>query len=263
MANASRSGDNTAAIAAQFGISVKALRLYERLGMLVPARSAAGWRVYRRPDIERLHAILSLKQLGLPLARIGELLRAGKTDLTALLDMQETMLEEVRRETERALALVKITKVRIAENVTLTAGELAALVGSIAKTVIRSTPELEDLARRVYTPEQYAILHASDRTPDEMARMSGFWAQFQADLDATVAAGDPLSDDALALARRMVAFLRGMTRGDKALWNSTALFWQNAVADPRIAEQLPFQQTHWVFMAKSFEELQRRGDLEL
>ena len=148
--------DNSAAIAAQFGISLKALRLYERLGMLNAPRNAAGWRVYGPAEIERLHGILSLKQLGLPLARIAELLKARSTDLAALLSVQEEMLLESRRETDHALTLIQIAKVRVGENGKLTAGELAALVRSISKTLIRSTAELEDLARRIYTPEQIA-----------------------------------------------------------------------------------------------------------
>ena len=62
----------------------QALRVYERAGLLKPARTVAGWRVYRQSELERLSAILALKQLGLPLKRIGELLR-GTGDLAAAL----------------------------------------------------------------------------------------------------------------------------------------------------------------------------------
>ena len=129
-----QTSDNSAAIAAQFGISLKALRLYERLGMLNAPRNAAGWRVYGPAEIERLHGILSLKQLGLPLARIAELLKARSTDLSALLSVQEEMLLESRRETDHALTLIQIARIRVGENGKLSAGELAALVRSISKT---------------------------------------------------------------------------------------------------------------------------------
>jgi len=132
-----QTSDNSAAIAAQFGISLKALRLYERLGMLNAPRNAAGWRVYGPAEIERLHGILSLKQLGLPLARIAELLKARSTDLSALLSVQEEMLLESRRETDHALTLIQIARIRVGENGKLSAGELAALVRSISKTSIR------------------------------------------------------------------------------------------------------------------------------
>jgi len=65
--------------AKRFGISIKALRLYERHGLLKPSRTSNGstgaaWRVYGSDQLARLHQILALKRLGLSLGQIGELL---------------------------------------------------------------------------------------------------------------------------------------------------------------------------------------------
>ncbi|MFZ2031098.1 MAG: MerR family transcriptional regulator, partial [Vitreimonas sp.] len=87
--------ETAAAVAKRFGVSVKALRVYEELGLLKPARTVAGWRIYQQAELERLSAILALKQLGLPLKRIGELLR-GKGDLAAALALQEAALEDAK-----------------------------------------------------------------------------------------------------------------------------------------------------------------------
>ena len=54
--------------ARRFGVSIKALRLYEQRGLLTPLRSEAGWRTYGPDQIGRLHQVLTLKGLGLPLA---------------------------------------------------------------------------------------------------------------------------------------------------------------------------------------------------
>lgn len=254
--------DNSAGVAVQFGISTKALRLYERLGMLKPPRTETGWRVYGKAEIERLHAILSLKQLGLPLARIAELLKAGATDLNALLEVQEAVLHEIRRETEHALGLVRVAKVRLREKGNLTPDELAALVRKISKTAIRFTPELEDIARRVYTPEQLARLHPNMRDPEAIARAGEAWDEVYADIDAMLPDGNPLSERGLDIARRAVALIREMTRGDKELWNNSYLFWKEAISDPRTAGQTPMEKAHWDFMGKAFAELQRRGQLK-
>jgi DNA-binding transcriptional MerR regulator len=253
--------DNSAAIAAQFGISLKALRLYERLGMINAPRNAAGWRVYGAAEIERLHRILSLKQLGLPLARIAELLKARSTDLSALLSVQEEMLLESRRETDHALALIQIAKIRVGKNGKLSADELAALVRSISKTLIRSTAELEDLARRIYTPEQIAKFSSREQRPENVARVGALWAQIYADIDG-LPGGDPLSKKGLAIVRRAVALIQEQTRGDKELWNNAARFWQQAIADPSTSDQIPLNQSHWDFMAKGMQELKRRGELK-
>jgi len=257
-----QTADNSAAIAAQFGISLKALRLYERLGMLNAPRNAAGWRVYGHAEIERLHGILSLKQLGLPLARIAKLLKSRSTDLVTLLSVQEDMLLESRRETERALTLIQIAKVRVQENGKLSPGELAALVRSISKTVIRSTAELEALAQRIYTPEQIARFRSCEWSPQDAARIGAAWAQIYADIDTMLPAGDPLSKKGLAIVRRAVALIQGQTRGDKEFWNNAARFWQEAIADPHTSDQVPMTRAHWDFLAKGMEELKRRGELK-
>lgn len=256
------SKDNSAAIAGQFGVSLKALRLYERIGMLTPPRNAAGWRVYGEAEIARLHAILSFKQLGLPLARIAELLKAGHTDLDALLSVQEQMLEETRREAEHALSLVKVARVRLRDQGDVPPEQLAALVRRISRTLIRRSPELDALAQRSYTPEQRAKFRDGDQSPEELARISEGWERLYADLDALLPDGDPLSEKGLALARRMVALIREQTRGDKDLWNSAYRFWKGAVDDPTLSAQVPMSKPAWDFMAKAFEELKRRGELK-
>jgi len=65
---------NPAEIAKRFGVSIKALRLYEERGLLVPLRKRSGstgsnWRSYRPEQVVRLHQIITMKRLGLPLAR--------------------------------------------------------------------------------------------------------------------------------------------------------------------------------------------------
>ena len=78
--------------ARRLGVGVRALRLYERRGLLCPGRTAAGWRVYGPDEIERLHQVLTLKLLGLSLSRITQLLGAREPDLMALLALQEDVL---------------------------------------------------------------------------------------------------------------------------------------------------------------------------
>jgi DNA-binding transcriptional MerR regulator len=75
--------------AKRFGISIKALRLYEQHGLLKPLRIANGstgaaWRVYESDQLARLHQILALKRLGLSLGQIGGLLFGEKAlDISA------------------------------------------------------------------------------------------------------------------------------------------------------------------------------------
>jgi DNA-binding transcriptional MerR regulator len=254
--------DNRAAIAAQFGISLKALRLYEELGMLKPPRTDAGWRIYGAAEIERLHAILSLKQLGLPLARIAELLTARVTDMGALLSVQEQMLLQTRRNTDHALDLVRIAKVRVREGDALSADDLAKLIGRISKALVPSTPEIEALMRESYTPEQLAVMQIQRTDEDVLARAAEGWAQIQDGLDALLPDGDPLSDKALDIARRAVSLMQMYTRGDRELWNNSYKFWKSATSDPAISNGLLMTKQHFDFLGVAMNELKKRGELK-
>ncbi|MFF4689419.1 MerR family transcriptional regulator [Streptomyces sp. NPDC001307] len=66
------------AFAARARLSAKALRLYDRLGLLTPAHvdEATGYRHYRAEQAERARLVALLRQLDMPLARIAEVLGA-------------------------------------------------------------------------------------------------------------------------------------------------------------------------------------------
>ncbi|MDT0403252.1 MULTISPECIES: MerR family transcriptional regulator [Streptomyces] len=61
------------AFAARARLSAKALRLYDRLGLLAPARvdEATGYRYYRAGQVEAARLVALLRQLDMPLARIA------------------------------------------------------------------------------------------------------------------------------------------------------------------------------------------------
>ena len=96
--------------AEQCGVTVKALLHYERLGLLAPARTAAGHRRYSARDFERLRWIVALKSLRVPLTRMRELLDAAPDALGTLLAGTRAALARERDRldrAERAVALVE------------------------------------------------------------------------------------------------------------------------------------------------------------
>jgi DNA-binding transcriptional MerR regulator len=59
-------------------LSLKALRLYERLGLLVPDRvDATGYRRYREGQLAAARLVVMLRRLDMPLARVAEVLAAA------------------------------------------------------------------------------------------------------------------------------------------------------------------------------------------
>ncbi|MDH5244437.1 MAG: MerR family transcriptional regulator, partial [Chloroflexota bacterium] len=63
-------------VAAETGLTNRAIRYYEEMGLLEPAaRSEGAYRLYDRSDLERLRFIRSLRDdAGFSLAQIGQLL---------------------------------------------------------------------------------------------------------------------------------------------------------------------------------------------
>jgi DNA-binding transcriptional MerR regulator len=63
-------------------LSVKALRLYDERGVLVPSRvdQASGYRYYDTAQLEQARLVVMLRQLQLPLAAIKELLARDPAD---------------------------------------------------------------------------------------------------------------------------------------------------------------------------------------
>lgn len=62
-------------LAAQVDVNAKTIRYYESIGLLPePARTDAGYRIYREDDIDRLAFIRRAQQLDLTLDEIGEIL---------------------------------------------------------------------------------------------------------------------------------------------------------------------------------------------
>ena len=66
---------NPSALARQVGVSTDTLRHYERLGLLAPVRSAAGYRRYSVDDVARVHLIRRALAIGFSLADLARVLR--------------------------------------------------------------------------------------------------------------------------------------------------------------------------------------------
>src|SRR5687768_6017954 len=110
--------------ARRFGVTIKALRLYEDRGLLTPLRSKSGWRTYGPDQIARLHQILALKQLGLSLASIGQLMASADTLDTVLSLQDQAMIRESRR-IARAQLLIRAARAKLKAGQALSIDDLA------------------------------------------------------------------------------------------------------------------------------------------
>ncbi|MER6188750.1 MerR family transcriptional regulator [Streptomyces cyaneofuscatus] len=66
-------------LAKRTGVPSTTLRFYEKSGILQPAGTSSGYRVYSEDAVERLAFICTAKHLGLPLDEIADLLKVRET----------------------------------------------------------------------------------------------------------------------------------------------------------------------------------------
>jgi MerR family transcriptional regulator, thiopeptide resistance regulator len=109
------------------GVTVRALRVYERQGLIEPMRSAKGWRCYGSKELARLNAIMTLKALGLTLVRIRGVLSGTSPPLTQVLQMQLGMWRARQVSAEQGLGLVHAALARLESRQQLSVQELCDL----------------------------------------------------------------------------------------------------------------------------------------
>jgi MerR family transcriptional regulator/heat shock protein HspR len=103
------------AVAERFEIHPQTLRLYEREGLITPARSAGNTRLYDEESLRRLETILTLtRDLGVNLAGVEVILNM-KNQLEEMQLEMDRLLDRVRRDlldrdsaVERRHALVRV-----------------------------------------------------------------------------------------------------------------------------------------------------------
>src|SRR5512136_502783 len=91
-------------------VTVETLRHYDRIGLLKPVRldRFTGYRYYSLDQLPRLNRILALKDLGLPLEKIRQMLdrEISVDEMRGILELQQTELEEQVRAVQKRLARV-------------------------------------------------------------------------------------------------------------------------------------------------------------
>ena len=143
--------------AARTGLTVRALRVYERAGLLKPGRAANGWRRYGPDDLMRLNTISVLKGLGLTLAQIRNLLGETDPSLLNVLRVQAKSWRERQAQAGKALELVEAAIHRLERNQQPSIEELCELVNALQA---RSNPMqnratlMADLMKELVTSDE-------------------------------------------------------------------------------------------------------------
>lgn len=189
-------------LARRSGITVRTLHYYDSIGLLVPsARSDAGYRLYNRADITRLHHIQALRRMGVTLAEVGAILARSGMTLTTVIEQQITMLEQ---------QLVQTTALRDRlqhMHAQLTAGDEPELNDWL------TTLELMTMYDKYFTADELAQLPFYQADPLRNQEWGELVSNIRQLIDRGVA---PQELQAQALARRWMLMLERDTAGNPA-----------------------------------------------
>lgn len=188
-------------LARRCGLTVRTLHHYDAIGLLVPAsRSAAGYRLYARADIERLHRIQALRQLGLSLTDIGAALSGPQQPLAAVVDRQIAQIDRELHEAARLRERLVHLRAQLAD------GQSPDLADWL------HTLELMTMYEKYFTAEelQQLPLHTN---PDIQSEWSALVTAVQAAMDRGATPDDA---DAQILALRWMEMAGRGTGGNPA-----------------------------------------------
>ncbi len=248
-----------AEVSRRLGVSPKALRLYEARGLVKARRSLNGWRYYGQAEIARLHQVLALKALRLPLARIAQLLGSGRVGLDQVLAAQESALNDDAADVRRALGLVRAARAQLAAGETLSIDDLATLAKETTMPLKSGQKELGQLLEpHVRSHFSTAETEETARRPFDQEQIGQQWDALIAEAKALMAKGDPASPAAIDLARRWQAQVEQFTRGDPGVAARVQAVWRDAMADPNAAPALPLNPEIFAFIGQATKAAQQR-----
>ena len=208
------------AFARAAGVSIRALHHYDRLGLVSPAgRDGAGYRYYTARELVTLQQVLTLRYLGFPLARIGELMRSPGFDIEASLRAQRQVLRERVVEIEDVSAALD----RMLEAFERTGAWQWSLVADASNEASKALARKGKTMDQATMMERFRELHAQvdHREREEFEqRWTALFAEVEANLHLSVT--DPR---AVAFADRWDALRKETeaaytTRGFGDLWQA-------------------------------------------
>ncbi|MEU4365057.1 MerR family transcriptional regulator [Promicromonospora sp. NPDC023987] len=187
--------------ASAVGVTVRTLHHWDELRLARPSqRTSGGHRLYDAADVARLHRVRVYRELGVPLADIGNLLDAPTDDVEQSLRRQLGLVREhIRHLEQSAEALDRLIEAR-RSGLLLSPEEQVAIFGESWQ------PSWQHQARERWgdtTQWAQSAERAAERTPEDWRRITAEVEALHADLAVALREGvRPGGERANALAER-------------------------------------------------------------
>ena len=188
-------------LARRSGLTVRALHHFDEMGLLSPsARSDAGYRLYSRDDVARLHGIQALRHLGLPLKEIGAMLAGDGRALPQIVARQIRALDQ---------EIARASELR---------SHLALMVDKLAAGTEPDTADWLASLHMMATYSRYFSVDEIKRIVGNWSRVAVEWPALEAEVRQMMELGVPPTDLAVQpLAHRWMGLIHHWLDGDFGL----------------------------------------------
>jgi MerR family transcriptional regulator, thiopeptide resistance regulator len=208
-------------LARRTGLSVRALRYYDEIGLLSPSsRTEGGHRLYTGEDVVRLQRIKSLRALGFTLREVGEYLDGSDVPLERVIELHLARLRERIEAQRRLCARLEAVRDRLGSGEEVSSERFVETIMEVI--------EMSERLNRYYTPEQLEYLDQRGReVGEERIRQSQVeWAELMEQVRAEMEAGtDPSDERVQVIARRWMGLVVEFTGGDPGIQRSLNNMW--------------------------------------
>jgi DNA-binding transcriptional MerR regulator len=192
----------TRAFAALAGVTPRTLRHYDRLGLLKPRRSPAGYRLYTERDLETLEEIVALKFIGVPLKEIAAIRRRATGPFVELLRAQLDTLRSRRRVLTRAIDAIAAAEASLRAGATADAQLIRRLI-----EVMHMDEQREDTITAYTALLKAKTAFLASLSDDQKLALRQRWTTLVGDVRESLGE-DPAGPKAQALLDRWTALLK-------------------------------------------------------
>jgi DNA-binding transcriptional MerR regulator len=219
------------------GISIRMLRYYEEVDLLSPRRSQSGYRLYDEDDVVHLCRITQLRQLGLEIEEVRQVLTSPETDTLDIVQLHRSRvqaqilsLEQLSRQLERLERHICVSE-------------------HIPADELLQTIEMITTVDKIYSSAQIKQIEAHRQTldPQRVEQVAAEWPLLVTQVRDEMKLGTSVDDPRVqTLAHRWAVLVREMTDGDSEIEQAMRTM---------LRENSPIQR-HTGIDAKLFEYIQ-------
>ena len=215
-------------VAQRTGLSERALRYYEAEGLLRPARTTTGRRIYAAAEMLSLARISLLKRVGFSIAQIRELTARGALDAAALVDAQADAMNAQLETLVNAIDVLEQVRRKLKAGEAADAETLCQLIK--VGEINMSKDAWQKVYDRYYTPDEQAHWREAkkglgvDFNQDALTKS---WVELN-DRIAAALPLDPASNQAHAFLAEWNKLLEPfMAAADETMKKGAAKIWAN------------------------------------